>query len=270
MAKIPKLSCKEFAYAVFGMLLGDGCLTKSKNGQRQYLVIEHGPKQDGYARYKAEFLRQHSRRITVKTKKTKTDWDDEYTTTVVRANINKCVVRHLNKFDRLYFDNRTKIASKYVMRRINAMGLLFWFMDDGTASVTLSKNKKGYLITNRFFRLGTYGFDAASKRNISRCLKDRFNIHSNVTKAGHLTLHNLGVKGMQQYIDAVRPHLNMVPRVMRYKFTMEYPDEEKALMYSPWGTIRSQVASKRIAPLEKGDDIFQSDRKLPAAINRAV
>lgn len=239
MAKIPNISTKQFAYAVFGMLLGDGHLQKNKGGERRHLVIEHGYKQNAYAKYKARFLAEHSDNVTVKTKTVKMSFDPTYKVVVVRAKLKGNVLRHLNKFDRIYVDNDKKIASKYVMRRITAMGLMFWFMDDGTSSIV--RNSAGAL--TRTFRLCTYGFDDSSKERISVCLRDRFGVDSRIIKVGNYTVHNLGVKGMKQLIEVVRPHLSMVPKSMRYKFSMDYADSKNSV-YSPWGNIRFQAEPK--------------------------
>lgn len=245
--KIPKLSTKHFAYAVFGMLLGDGCLTQPKKRGNTYLVIEHGPKQAGYAYYKSEFLKQHCDHVSVK-QRTRKQFGGDYLVTRVCARMKPNVLRHITKFERFYNSDRKKIASTYVLRRITPIGLIFWFMDDGTASVKSRTTAKGYKVTDRTFRLGTYGFDDVSKARISAALKNRFGIDTKVIKSGDgNSLHNLGVHGMRQLIDVVRPHLRMVPRVMRYKFDMKYPEGSGLEHYSPW-LQKSQAALSAQTP----------------------
>lgn len=239
MAKIVNLSQKKFTYAVFGMLMGDGCLSKNNNGKRIYLIIEHGPKQAAYAQHKASFLKQHSIWVNVSKRDTK-QFGGEYIVTTVRARLRPGVLRHLNKFDRVYRDNTTKVFSAYVARRITALGLFYWFMDDGTSSVSEVTKPKRNMTLSRTYRLGTYGFDDVSKRRITECLRNRFGIETKIIKAGSgRTLHNLGVKGMRQLIEVVNPYLSSVPKCMRYKFDMQYQNDNK---YSRWSA--DTIASK--------------------------
>lgn len=249
MSRIVKLSQKQFAYAVFGMLLGDGHLAdRNKNGKRKYLVIAHGPKQASYAYHKAEFLKQHSEWVRSKQMDTK-QFGGSYIVTEVRAKLNPGVLRHLNKFDRMYrAGDRKKVFSAYVARRISALGLMYWYLDDGLSFVKTTISDSGSKKTSRIFRLCTYGFDDVSKRRISECLKNRFGIESKIIKTGEYKQHALGVDGMRQFIDVISQYLSSVPKCMRYKFDMRYENDGQ---YSRWSTQASNAG----LPSKMGEDI---------------
>lgn len=216
------------------MLMGDGCLAKNSKGKRVYLIIEHGPSQDGYARHKAEFLRQYSEWVKV-TDKVTNQHGGNYKTTRVVARLPDGVLRHLNKFDRVYRDNKEKIFSDYAASRITLLGLMYWFIDDGTAHVKDYYNEsKKAMVTQRVFRLGTYGLDKASKKRVSDCFEKRFGIKTNVIKAGGgRTLHSFPVKEMKKLIDILSPYLSDIPKCVRYKFDMRYKEDP---IYSRWSS----------------------------------
>lgn len=239
MATIPNLTAKEFSYSIMGMLLGDGSLNK-KSGRRK-LVIQHGPKQEAYAIYKAEYLKQFCDNVKVYSylRKNMINTTGDYLITEVNAWLKPHTYRHFNKFNRLYIEQEEgqvkKIVSKYFSERITPLGLLFWWMDDGMLSVrerieTRPHKTVGLKWLDRHSTLSTHSFDEKSMENVSRCL-DRFGIENKIVNSYKYTIHRISTDGMKQLINTVRPYLGCVSDCMKYKFDMKYKNDIK---YSPF------------------------------------
>lgn len=130
---------------------------------------------------------------------------------------------------RVYLDNRDVITSsiEVLIDRLDSLGLLLWWLDDGCLSVHEKKNGTS---VSRFGYLGTEAFNQEYNHRISQALFAKFGLSTNVhiDRGGIVspdaTYYRLyfNATSMRQLIDIVRPWLHLVPSSMRYKLNMQY------------------------------------------------
>jgi len=139
-----KLKSSELDAALYGMLLGDGsCDTGGGNttkGSNYIFKMGHSSKQREYLLWKQNILQQIG---TVKTrvyeyKKT----NSVYLVTNAR--------RYFTKLEKIFYNNRKKTVNSKILKKINALGLAIWFMDDGYVSANKSGSYYGELCTDQF------------------------------------------------------------------------------------------------------------------------
>lgn len=124
---------QEQLEVLYGSLLGDMCITKSKNLCR--VCINHGGDQEAYFDHKCTIFDGLLGKIS------KTPRYDKRT----NKYYNKFAVRLLshstyNKlYDQLYV-NGIKTLTREWLDKVTPRGLAFWFMDDGCNSGTLATN----------------------------------------------------------------------------------------------------------------------------------
>lgn len=111
--------------------------------------------------------------------------------------------------------------------RLNSLGLLLWWLDDGYLSVHEKKNGTS---VSRFGYLCTENFDEATNWEIVAALFNHFGLQCNVhvDKGGILGKNMryyriyLNATMMRLLIDIVREHIPHVPSCMLYKLNMGY------------------------------------------------
>ena len=211
-----KLSKKEINYALFGLVLGDGSYA---NGR---IRIEHTNKQRFYVQWLENLCKKWGVRY-------KTRYDYEKKTTFGKRKYSEIVIwvpdrRHFDKFNRITNEDGRKIVSKYVLRRINPLGLLLWYLDDGSLSVIFKGTK-----ASRFAYLNTQSFTYQENRSIQKMFKERFNIETKIRKDNsgfdsskrYYRIY-FNAENFRRFYDLIRPYLSMIPKEFRYKFNMQY------------------------------------------------
>lgn len=214
------LSKKEKCYALFGNLLGDGSLYSSK-----YIQNTHTNKKRDYvvwleSVYKRWGVFHKSRYDYVK--------NTTFGPCLYSSVIGKMPkTAHFLKFDRFYKKGK-KVASKYILRRITPIGLLLWFLDDGTLNVSKQYRGDSYSV-HRFAYLNTQGFDDKNQEKIQKMFDERFDIQTRIHTDSGKNLENKKYKriyfnatNFRKFFDVVRPYLKHIPESMRYKFDMKY------------------------------------------------
>lgn len=151
---------QEQLEVLYGSLLGDMCITKSKNLCR--VCINHGGDQEAYFDHKCAIFDGLLGKIS------KTPRYDKRT----NKYYNKFTVRLLshstyNKlYDQLYI-NGVKTLTREWLDKVTPRGLAFWFMDDGCNSGTLATNC----------------FTLDECETIQRWLKEVYNVDTTLQKA---------------------------------------------------------------------------------------
>ncbi len=211
MKSLYNFSKKEKCYFLFGLLLGDGCLSKNSN----WITINHTNKQREYVKFLCALC--HKTGLEYKAR-----FDYELVTTYgtymysnVRIKIPS--TRHFRLNNRFYDENNKKIVSEYVLSRISPMGLMLWFMDDGCLSVSKKPTK-----TCRQATLATHGFSLKENELIQKVFRDRFDINVKIHKDRQLFKLYFSATDFRKFIDVIRVYLPLIPKNMRYKFDMKY------------------------------------------------
>jgi len=221
---IYKLSTKQKAYSLFGTVLGDSSL--SGNTVR----CRHTNKQRDLVKFKNRLYIRWGL-------KTKTRFDFEANTSFgvyiyseVRCKLSIPMRKHYKKFNRVYSIAGKKIVSDYVLNRITPIGILLWWLDDGSLSVHKRMNKNN--ITYKMHRSGylnTHGFSLEENIKIRNMFKKRFDIELNIHKDSSgiyldRRYHRLyfNATACRKLIDLIRDYLVYIPESMLYKFNMKY------------------------------------------------
>lgn len=204
------------AYALFGLLLGDGYLNPH-NGSRQ-IRCEHTNKQREYVKMLAKFCSTNNLEYSTRFDYVQKTQYGEYTYSGIAIKTPK-VDQHFKTYNRFFDNTGKKIVSDYVLKRISPLGLLFWFLDDGCLSVSIRKDRNS---TTRQATLATQGFTYQDNLKIQKMFLSRFGIETKIHKDKKYFKQYFSAIEFRKFYDIVRPFLNIVPKDMRYKFNMKY------------------------------------------------
>jgi hypothetical protein len=213
-----KLSDKQLNYALFGLIYGDGSY---KNG---WIAINHS-KQLFYVKWLEEFCIVNGLQYAVSYNQKKTSNLGNYIVDVIRIKVKQ--KRHFEKFGRIYNSVTGKRqVSNYVLQRMSVLGLLFWYLDDG--SLTIHQKRNMNAIT-RFIYLNTQAFSFDDNVSIQAMLKERFDIESKLhidcsgfdssKKYFRIYLNSTNARKLFDLFDNI---LQFVPVEFDYKFNMKY------------------------------------------------
>ena len=209
-------SDKDITFMLYGLFLGDGSY---RNG---LLRIRHTNKQRFYILWLKNICELLKLNYKVKFDfEMKTNFGDFVYSEILIKVPTKFYFESLNKcFDA----NNKKIVSEYVLKNINLLGILLWFLDDGSLIVSKKNNK-----TKRFAYLNTQSFTYEENILIQRMFKDRFNIetrihidHSGIYKDRRYFRIYMNAKNFQKFFDLLRDLLSFIPNEFYYKFNMQY------------------------------------------------
>lgn len=254
MNPILNLSDKKKNYAIFGMLLGDAWIQNRAHPTRnKQLVFEHSIKQQDYLEWKEYILKNWGLFRT-------STYNIHKQTTFGPLIISRVIadipdIRHFLKFNRFYNETGSKLISEYVMRRITPLGLLFWFLDDGTltinkrSSTALNPKYGGYKIS-RFATIATYNFNEKDHQIAQKWFDKRFGIDVRIhhwnpksKNRSYLKLY-MSATSFRQFYDLVKPYLQYIPKSMQYKFNMQYnPERSNESSFLDYNLSSSAVLS---------------------------
>jgi LAGLIDADG DNA endonuclease family len=124
-------------------------------------------------------------------------------------------------------ENMAISSLEVLIDRLDEMGLLLWWLDDGCMVVHEKKNGTSVA---RFGYLGTEAFDQATNIHLSQILFNKFGLSSSVhiDRGGIVSPDAIyyrlyfNATTMRQFIDIIRPWLHLVPPSMLYKLNMQY------------------------------------------------
>ena len=192
---------------IIGMILGDGWLDWRGNNAR----LEVSSVSKGYIEWKKKIL---ERITSVKMYERKNNrWSD------------KPLFRIQTKvhpiYSKLYphlYHNRKRTIDEYSLKSISPLGLLIWYLDDGSCSYNKEK-KNGMNLT-----IATNSYNMAEHLLMAKVLNDkfrlRFNIHQHFQRQRgkrylHLTLK--AIDKIRFYEMVFEPYLKEIPEEMKYK-----------------------------------------------------
>lgn len=236
MDNIYQLNHKQQAYALYGTLLGDASLCSKGN----WIRIKHTAKQRAYIQALEKLFRAWG--LTVSTTydyASKTKFGG-VVYSEVRIKMTPTIKRQISRL----YQNGKKILRSYVMRRINPLGLLLWWLDDGCLTVFKYWRNQERYTTKRAMRFHTNGFSRHEQEIMSRYLQSRFGIATTMHKAksaysGRTNyILYLSAANFRKFLDVIYPVLHFIPDDMIYKINMKYEPErlygnaERALKYN--------------------------------------
>lgn len=227
MLDIYNISKKEKCYALFGNLLGDGSYSKG------IIRCIHTNKQREYVKWLARLYRKWDISLS-----SRYDYRCKTTFGICTYSHVYCKVpsrKYFEENNRFFNEEGKKIISKYVLKRINKIGLLLWYLDDGCLSVHkhyYNKDKSLYSV-NRAAYLNTQGFTLDENKLIQHYFDKRFDIQlkihkdvnsrNNRIKPGTIYFRlYFNATNFRKFYDLLRPYLKYIPKSMAYKFNMQY------------------------------------------------
>jgi hypothetical protein len=229
---------KQQAYALYGTLLGDATLLKGG-----FIRIKHGQPQRDYIESLEVLFKAWGLQVSTTydyTYKSKSPTFGNHGYSEVRLKMTPTIARQVK---RLYNDGK-KIVRSYVLRRINPLGLLLWWLDDGSFysyKYHYDETESDKYTVKRHARLSTNSFSDHEKDIISRYLKSRFSIDSTLRKVTTTSpnpvydkyrgraysYHAFSPASFRRFIDVVYPVLHFTPESMIYKLNMAYELKRK-------------------------------------------
>jgi len=155
---------------LLGSLLGDGHLERHHGVFR--FKEDHGQKQEEYSRYKHSILKNFINSEDVKKTNYFCKRDKKFR---ISVSFKTKATRIFEEYYNLFY-NPLKYVNPHTLERINARGLAFWFMDDGT-----SYNSNG-------FELCTESFNKADLKLIQNYFKNKLGINTYLNKDGRVII----------------------------------------------------------------------------------
>lgn len=215
-----KLNKKDFNKALIGLVMGDGHIAGNR------LIINHSDKQDFYIEWLSNLFANQGYKIKVKSSSRISSFGKEFSyKTLTIHDIYKKGFIH-NKNNRIYTPEGKKILTSYIMKNINRLGLLLWYLDDGSLTIHVKKGSK-YNSTSRFATFATHSFSYNENKTFAKYMSKRFDIHCRIHKELGLTGNRLykiymSATEFRKFYDLVRDFLEFIPEEFNYKFNMQY------------------------------------------------
>lgn len=204
---------------LYGISLGDGCITKQDSNANYGLFIGHGPSQKGYLEHKAERLLSvfggkavNIRRYVGFNKQTNKHYENYQL---------RKTHPYFNQMHKCLYPNGKKEFTRKALNYLTEEGLAYWLMDDGSGSVL--KNKRGQFCGCNF-RLSTYCSKAEADL-IAEWFSEKFDLPVSFDRDTRNDLYSLRftTTASKKLAGIVEPYI--IP-TMRYKI-------EGILSYSP-------------------------------------
>lgn len=208
----------QFKGALIGMILGDGCI---KNGRKCFNSTSVSLK---YLEWKKEILAQLTK-VTIGEQK------------FSAGHFGKKVLYQLSTLShpvyqklrmRMYNENGCRTIDPYILKILNELGILFWYLDDGC----LDKNSglKFGIHSNRY----SYGDHLLFQKFLNDRFELRFNIRQSFKKernCRYFWLYLKSVDRLKFYDTIIAPYFEKIPQDMMYKIPKR--EDIERLMASP-------------------------------------
>lgn len=206
---LKKMSEKEKSYSLFGLALGDGHYRQSS------IYIQHTDKQKEYVEMLEKIFKDAGLSYFAKYNSSAETSYGTYIYHRIRVSVPQR--RHYDKYNRLINQDGVKHLSDYVLNRITALGLLFWWLDDGTLHVS---HKDGR--TKRFGYLSTESFSEFDNEKLVKMLQKRFNIETRIHHYREYCRLYINATNFKKLLDLWRKYLPDICETMRYKLNPRY------------------------------------------------
>ena len=140
-----------------------------------------------------------------------------------------------------YYKKHKRIVSEFALNNIDPLGLLLWYLDDGSL-VAKKRSRKRTTTINYWYQrhatLSTHGFSYKNHLIIQDVFQKRFGLDiklykqkskypgtNQVSSINHYTYFN--AENFRKFYDIIRPWLFIVPVEFGYKFNMKYESTGK-------------------------------------------
>jgi len=197
-----KLSKRQRAILI-GLLLGDGHLETQNNGLTFRLKVEHAVEQIDYVEWLyQEFKNWVNQKPVVKIRR-------DGQTSIGFSTYSSGIFRFYGK---LFYKNGKKIVPKIISKKLEAISLAVWFMDDGSRK---SLRHKTYI-------LHTLGFTEKDVVLLRTTLKNNFDIDANLhsQKDKYFRLYILS-KSAKKFTEVIYPFVEKIAS-MKHKIVFEW------------------------------------------------
>ena len=200
----------ELKGAIIGMLMGDAGLSKDR--KNAHLFIGHSKKHEDYALWKKQILEEITS-VSV--------WYGESTAEkngklhqVMRI-WTKSHPFYTSLRDRMYFQNR-KTFDLHCLKRLTDLGLLFWYLDDGTA-----QGGGAMFCTDRYSYI--------ENLSLQKYFHDRWKLVAKLNRHGKHWRLRLPKSEAQKLFRIFEPFQSQIPESMKHKLCVPYemPEEGK-------------------------------------------
>lgn len=182
---------------IIGGSLGDGYVTKKREGTESYMVFSHGEKQLDYLKWKKSILDN----FNLTSDKGIYNYRDESS----RYKMGYCDTYYLrskvhplfSNYRQEYYPLGIKIVPKSV-DRIKPLGLAIWYLDDGN-------------ICTRSYQINTSGFSVEDCNTLINVMKNNFDLEFTLQKRNVLYLRTKCIDKFESLIK------DYIPDCMKYK-----------------------------------------------------
>lgn len=199
-----KIFCYKQKQVIMGTLLGDGCLSRRKiNNIFSYTFkISHGPKQQEYTNHLASILDSK----VYKHKKGQKSFGPggEY---YVFTYHNK---KELEKIYNICFKDGKKHVNEDWLNEIDALGIAYWFLDDGSSSFDICQD------SSVIVRIASQSFSEQENNLLIKKLLS-FGIEASLRKVKDGTGATIYIKqkSINKFMDLIEPYVETSD--MKYK-----------------------------------------------------
>lgn len=199
----PKLTYEQ-KQMMLGSLLGDAGLSyRIRNGNSSFeFYVAHGPKQREYIKYQAEMLN-----VNLGTYKKSSK---SFGPNGIYHRYSYSNKKELKKLHSLCFKDNRKVVNEKWLSQIDAQGIAYWFMDDGSSSYDVSNNKTVMV------RFATQSFSKEENEMLIEKLQT-FGVETTLRQIKDGTGYNIYVRqrSVNNLMDLVEPYI--VTSDMKYK-----------------------------------------------------
>lgn len=133
-----KLSSSELDGAIYGMILGDGYITKPKSENGNCAIqLHHKLEQESYIDYKRSILDQVGH-LETKKRYSKSNLNGKIFHSV---KIDTNHTRYCRKIRDIFYENGKKLISTKILNKLTPLGLALLYCDDGSLTIQLRKER---------------------------------------------------------------------------------------------------------------------------------
>jgi hypothetical protein len=224
--KINKLRSSELDGAIYGMILGDGHITKprSENGNCA-IQLHHKLEQESYIDYKRSIIDQVGHLETKKRYNSSNLNGKVFQSVKVDTNHTK----YCRKIRDIFYKNGRKTVSKKILKKLTPLGLALLYCDDGSLTIRLRKERIQEGKPNQYQfqgRIWTCSFTLEENNLIKDYFLTTWNIKIVVNKCNRkwkgqvLEYYYIRFPSLEfkKFVDIIKPH---VPESMLYKIDFE-------------------------------------------------
>jgi len=218
-----KLRKLELRGTIIGMILGDGCLSKTTSKSNSRLSLGHSIKQENCLKFKFNRINKLLKIGYNYKKMNRFNKKTNKTYPVIQGNTN--VHRYFTKLRKLIYNNEgKKVINRKILNYLTNEGLAYWYMDDGGLHIYNRKDNKGY--TRQCF-ISTQSFTFEEHNIIIDWFKDKYNIECKAYKHGRdkyrITFNATNAKILFSIIE---PYI--LPE-FSYKLDLKYSDNPNGI-----------------------------------------